>query len=285
MIRQGQDGAKRDELIAWISRMNFPAQQSDIIKRRQEGTGQWFLDAPEVARWLSKANETLFCPGIPGAGKTMVAAIAIDYLLNRFQSSTVGVAYVYCNYKAQGDQDTASLLAAILKQLVQAQPSTAELVEQLYKKHTDQGTRPSADEIFGALQSVIAEFSIAHIIVDALDECPDGDGTRRRFLTHLQALQAKANMRLMFTSRFIPDIVDNFREALTLEVRASDEDVRRYVAGQIDRLPRCIQRDSALRDMVQDKVAKAADGMQVFLVACHKSTSLLSIGFSWHAST
>ena len=46
----------------------------------------------------------------------MIAAIAIDHLLKAAQSDAVGVAYVYCNYKAE-EQDCASLLAAILKQL------------------------------------------------------------------------------------------------------------------------------------------------------------------------
>lgn len=41
--------------------------------------------------------------GIPGAGKTMVAAITVDYLLNLVQNSLYGVAFVYCNYKAQAD--------------------------------------------------------------------------------------------------------------------------------------------------------------------------------------
>ena len=49
--------------------MDFPAQQSDIIGRRQEGTGQWFLNAPDIVKWLREPKETLFCPGIPGAGK------------------------------------------------------------------------------------------------------------------------------------------------------------------------------------------------------------------------
>jgi hypothetical protein len=109
--------------MEWISTTDYPAQQSDIIKQRQEGTGQWFLDAPEVAKWLSEPKGTLFCPGIPGAGKTMVAAIAIDYLLKLVHNSLHGVAYVYCNYKAQEEQDASRMLAAILKQLVQARPS------------------------------------------------------------------------------------------------------------------------------------------------------------------
>jgi hypothetical protein len=256
-----QQGDHHTRLMEWISPTDFPAQQSDFIGRRQEGTGQWFLNAPTVEKWLHEPKKTLFCPGIPGAGKTMIAAIAIDHLLKAVQCSDIGVAYVYCNYKAQKKQDAASLLAAILKQLVQARPSIVEPAEQLHMKHVSRGTKPSTDEIFGALHSVLAKFSTVHFVVDALDECRNSDGTRRRFLAQLRALQAATDLRLMVTSRHIPDIVDEFREALTLEVRASEEDVRRFVAGQIYRLPNCIQRDPALHGMVQNKVAEAVDGM------------------------
>ena len=247
--------------MAWISPTDFPAQQSDFIGRRQQGTGQWFLDASEVAQWLGQSKGTLFCPGIPGAGKTMIAAIAVDHLLKTAQSSSIGVAYLYCNYKAQEEQDTTNLLAAILKQLVQAQPSLMGLVEYLHLQHLKQGTRPSVDEIFKALQSVLAKFSVVHIVIDALDECRNSDGTRRLFLAKLRELQAKTDLRLMITSRLIPDVVDEFKTALRLEVQASDEDVRRFVASQIDRLPKCIQRDTALQELVQGKIIEAVNGM------------------------
>lgn len=258
-LRGSQDRAQYEELISWISQTDFPAQQSDVINRRQEGTGQWFLDAPELAKWHSQPKSTLFCPGIPGAGKTMIAAIAIDYLLRSVQNNSIGVAFVYCNYKAQGEQDTANLLAAILKQFLQVRPLAAEHVQELRKKHADRGTKPSADEVFGALQSVLTEFPTAHIVIDALDEC--SDSTRYQFLAKLQTLQAGTDLRLIVTSRFIPDIVDKFKEAIKLEVRASDKDVRRYIAGQIHRLPKCIQRDPALQDIVQDKIVEAVEGM------------------------
>jgi len=48
----------------------------------------------------------------------IIAAIAIDYLLKVMLTGAVEVAYIYYNYKAQADQNAASLLAAILKQLV-----------------------------------------------------------------------------------------------------------------------------------------------------------------------
>jgi hypothetical protein len=118
-IQQEQADAKHGKIVEWISATDYPAQQSDIIRRKQEGTGQGFLNAPEFAKWLGEPKGTLFCPGIPGAGKTMVAAIAIDHLLKSAQSSSVGIAYLYFNYKAQEEQGVSSLLAAIVKQLVQ----------------------------------------------------------------------------------------------------------------------------------------------------------------------
>jgi hypothetical protein len=62
----------------------------------------------------------------------MIAAITIDYLLELGH----GVAYVYCNYKAQEEQDASSMLAAILKQLVQGRLSSIEPIERLHQRHT-----------------------------------------------------------------------------------------------------------------------------------------------------
>jgi Cdc6-like AAA superfamily ATPase len=196
---------------------------------------------------------------MPGAGKTMVAAIAIDHLLNSAQNNTYGVAYVYCNYKSQADQDVTSILAAILKQLVQGQLSTLASVERLHQKYAKQGTKPSLDDIYSALQEVLAQHTYSCIVIDALDECQNE--TRRQLTATLYDLQTRADVRLMATSRFIPDIENAFTQSLKLEVRGSVGDVKRFVAGQIHRLPGCVQRNAALREMVQEKIVEAVDGM------------------------
>ncbi|KAL5113799.1 hypothetical protein ACEQ8H_008335 [Pleosporales sp. CAS-2024a] len=262
-VQQQQITETQRNLLQWLSSSDYPAQKSDIIKRRQEGTGQWFLDAPELAQWLNGAKSNLFCPGIPGAGKTVVAAVAIDELLRLAKNDTFGVAYVYCNYKSQAEQDITSVLSALLKQLVQAQPSTIGPVEELHRSHDNRGTKPTLDDVYNALRDVVAQYSHVHIVVDALDEC--NNERRMNLCTKLFALQNEADVRLMVTSRPAPDIEDTFRSAQMLEIRASDADVRRFVAGQILRMPSCIQRDAVLLDLVQDKVAEAAGGM--FLLA------------------
>jgi Cdc6-like AAA superfamily ATPase len=246
-------------LLEWVSRSDYPAQQSTIIRERQEGTGQWFLTASEMIRWKDEVKATLFCPGIPGAGKTMVAAIAIDYLLRSVQSDSHGVAYIYCNYKAQQQEDILSLLAAILKQLSQGQLSTMKHVEQLHQRHAQCGTRPSLNDICDTLEHVLSDYLTVYIVIDALDECQDS--TRRQLVAKLRFFQTGRDVRLLVTSRPMPEIGSDYRAALRLEVRATKEDLKRFVAGRICELSVAIRRDTVLQEMVQEKITEAAGGM------------------------
>jgi hypothetical protein len=191
----------------------------------------------------------------------MIAAIAVDHIWKTFYGDNVGVAYVYCNYKRCETQTATDLLAAILKQLVQERPLYGEPVATLHKRHADRRTRPSLDEICTALNSVLKNYSKAYIIIDALDECTDSNGTRSELLTILRNLQAKTNISLMATSRFVARIEQSFQGFPMLEIRASDADVTRFVAGHIHRLPKCVQRDPELQVETQDRIVQAVDGM------------------------
>ncbi|KFY39666.1 hypothetical protein V495_05813 [Pseudogymnoascus sp. VKM F-4514 (FW-929)] len=264
-IQESQVSKQFRAITDWLSSTDFPAQQSDFIARRQEGTGDWFIISPEFTNWLNGTKQSLFCPGIPGAGKTMITAIAVDHIWKTFQGDNVGVAYVFCNYKRQEKQTASDLLAAILKQLVQGHPSYGAPVTALHKKHADRETRPLLDEVCTALHSVINSYSKSYIIIDALDECTDSDGTRSELISALRNLQTRTDTRLMVTSRFIARIEELFEESPMLEIRANEADVRRYVAGQLCRLPKCVQRDPELQAEIQQGIILAVDGM--FLLA------------------
>lgn len=262
-LQQGIEQIRHHEAVLhWLSPIDFAAQQQDIISRKEEGTGQWFLNSAEVEFWQQGISKTLFCPGIPGAGKTMAAAIAIEYLCGLAQSEDIGVAYVFCNYKTQAEQTADALLASLLKQVTHSRPNQAGAVVQMYEKHQMQKTKPSLDEITTALQTVSSSYTVTYIVLDALDECIKS--TRDKLIAPLRRLQKHANIRLLCTSRFIPEIEELFYADTKLEVRASEQDIRRYVAGQISRLPKCIHSDSELKQEVQEGIAKAVDGMYVF---------------------
>ena len=155
---------ERGAIIDWLAAIDYGQQQSDFLSRRQEGTGQWLLDSDEFQEWLTQKKQTLFCPGIPGAGKTILTSIVVDYLDKKFQNdSSVGIAYVYCNFRQQLEVKPADLLASLLKQLVQEQPSVPESIKSLYERHKKKRTRPPIDEISKALHSVITNYSTAFI--------------------------------------------------------------------------------------------------------------------------
>ncbi|KAH6714552.1 nucleoside phosphorylase [Leptodontidium sp. MPI-SDFR-AT-0119] len=252
------------EILDWLTPINYGPQQSDFINRRQPGTGQWLLDSLDFQKWLETSQQTLFCPGIPGAGKTILTAVTINDLTTRFQNDpSVGIAYLYCNFRRKDEQKAQDLLASLLKQLSQGRSSLPDSVQSLFDKHKEKQTRPSLDEISRTLQSVASIYSRVVIIVDALDECQVSDGCRMTFLTEIFSLQTKTGANLFTTSRPIPEITERFRGSITFEIRAHDEDVRQYLDGRISQPGQKLLQ--TYREEIKTEITKAVDGM--FLLA------------------
>ena len=263
-LNRYQESQERRVVVDWLTPIDYASQQSDFILARQEGTGEWLLKSSEFQAWVSQSKQTLFCPGIPGAGKTMITSIVIEQLHTKFQDdSSTGIAYLYCNFRRQHEQNPEDLLASLLKQLVQEQPSIPESINSLHKRHRDKRTRPSFEEISKALHSVVTGYSKTFIIVDALDECHVSDGGRRRFLSEIFSLQTRTGANLFATSRFIPEIVNEFKEATLLEIRASSEDIRKYLNSHMSQLPSCALKSRDLQEKVRTEIVQAADGMYV----------------------
>ena len=258
---------ERQAILDWLTPVDYAPQQIDFIGRRQEGTGQWLLNSKEFQEWVNQDKQTLFCPGIPGAGKTIITSIVVEHLWAKFQNDTnVGVAYVYCNYQRHDEQKPAALLASLLKQLVQERSSVPENVKGLYELHNGKRTRPSVDEISKILHSVISKYSKTFIIIDALDECQASDGNRDKLLAEIFDLQVKARASLFATSRFIPEIARQFERSVSLEIRASDDDIQRYLDARIPQLLRSgISKYAALQDTIRREILNAVDGMYVHL--------------------
>ncbi|KAI3534483.1 ankyrin repeat protein [Colletotrichum filicis] len=94
-MRQQLQDENKAMILDWLTPMDFAAQQSDNIEIRYAGTGQWLLDCPEFQTWIQTENSTLFCPGLPGAGKTIIASVVVEYLHKRFSTDpTIGVAVI-----------------------------------------------------------------------------------------------------------------------------------------------------------------------------------------------
>ncbi|KAL6814598.1 ankyrin repeat protein [Trichoderma camerunense] len=254
------------EILEWLTPVNYGLQQTDYFQRRHPGTGQWLLNSAEFQQWLHTSQQTLFCQGIPGAGKTILTSIVINDIYKRFdQDSTVGISYIYCNFQRANDQQVIHLMESLLKQLSERQPSLPSVVKDLYNSHRLKHTRPSLTEIHEALHSVARMYSKVVLIVDALDECQASDNNRKKFLAEIFALQSTTKAKVFATARHIQDIRNEFDGSILLEIRAKEDDIRQYLEERILGLPSFIFKRPDLQERILDQIANAADGM--FLLA------------------
>lgn len=254
-------------ILDWLTTIDYFSQQNDFIRRQQEGTVNWLIQSNEFQQWESGKKNILFCPGIPGAGKTIITSVVIDYLFKKFRNEpNIGIAFIYCNFRRQQEQQPIDLfLCSMLKQLSQRLPSLPEYVIKLYKNHERDQTRPSLKEISMALRTAIIECSRTFIIIDALDEYEAAN--RTELLSEIFEIQETTNSNLFVTSRFIPDVEDRFtrRSAIVLEIQATPDDVQRYVDSNMHKLPSFVSHNPDLQDEIKSEIVKAVRGMYVFL--------------------
>lgn len=216
----GVNGSQQRMMVAdWYSRTDFADQQTDQISRRKEGTGVWLLNHHEYQNWYEHANTTLFCPGLPGSGKSMMVASVVDDLQARFSGRTdVVIAYMYCNFNRQAEQDIHHMLAILVRQLFQEQTQLPEPVETLYRRHRDRATRPSEKELKDVLCLLVGLYARVFVVIDALDECQNADQGRDKLLAELFHLQQQKHGQVNFlaTSRSLPEIKQRFPPVPTL---------------------------------------------------------------------
>ena len=141
----------------------------------------------------------------------------------------------------------------------------ADIVE-LHRDHTSEQTRLTVSDLLKIIQAEIVYFSNVFILVDAMDECSESNGTRNTVLTTLENLLSSPSTRIILTSRHITDIETYFPDVVYLEIRASDVDIRKYLETRIpkeSRLARRMSKDVTLQEPDVSTTINKAEGMYV----------------------
>ncbi|KAJ7697694.1 ankyrin repeat-containing domain protein [Mycena rosella] len=265
MSARKEDDVQRINIIEWLSPINFFQRQADIFRTLQAGTGQWLLADTQFKNWACGSGQMLWCHGMPGAGKTVLASLVVNHLKAQVQNSDIAVGYIYLNHKETETQTLSNLLGSLWKQLILGNPLPSK-VHDLYKHHCERHTRPSLDEFREIVDSAVAQYSKVYLVVDALDEYPED--LRLLLLEYLSTMGSTVN--LLVTSR--PHISIDFFFPNTklqhIEIHATEEDIRQYINVQIQhsfRLSRHVQTRPELRGEIISKISSNVKGM--FLLA------------------
>ncbi|KAJ7274220.1 ankyrin repeat-containing domain protein [Mycena rebaudengoi] len=238
--------AERVKIIDWLSPLNFFLRHADIFHSRQEGTGTWLLEDVRFEDWVSGTGRVMWCYGMPGAGKSVITSIIVDYLRSRFRDGNIGVACAYLNHKETDSQSPPNILAGLWRQLIFGKRN-ALWVPGPYTLPTASlrnEPRPSVDEVDEVLRSAVAEYSKVYILIDALDEYPEN---------HRHPISPP-------TPFFLTRKLSRFR--------ATEEDIHSYLDAQIQRsfrLAKHVQSRPELRQEIETAVVSNVDGM--FLLA------------------
>ncbi|RKK86379.1 hypothetical protein BFJ68_g17156 [Fusarium oxysporum] len=265
-VRSQQEKDEVLRILTWLANTDFGQQQTNNLSKWQKGTVQWLLESREYQKWVQEKGQILFCPGIPGAGKTVSVSVVINDLTQRFSTDTnVGVAFIYCSYTQTTKRRTTDLFASILKQLCQVRNIIPDDLKRLYDEHETLGTGPQYEDILKVLVSYLGDYSRVMIVVDALDEWePPGDD-RRNLVDELLLLHREHRVNLLVTSRFIPAIEAKFKGFPFLHITASQDDIDRYIEDYRWPSINPVCKSPDLQRQVKTCISEAAKGM--FLLA------------------
>lgn len=193
-----------------------------------------------------------------------LSSAVIDTVGKKLTSSKMGMAFLYCSYAEKIDQTIEELIGSLIQQLLLRQHVIPKDILKFYNSHKRSNTPPDYSELSEHLRSSVSLFSKVYIIVDALDECDEGNKTRRELLAQLQSLDGR--VQLFFTSRRLGDLENLLSGAIQFEIRAQEEDMRKYLSAQIERednLVELCKTHEDLRDEMLRKIIAKADGMLV----------------------
>lgn len=91
----------------------------------------------------------------------------------------------------------------------------------------------------------------------------NASGCQQRLLSEVSNFPVEPGTQIFATPQFNPEIMENFQELLPLEIRASEDDVRRYLSGHIFKLTMLDGFSVDLWEEFKTGIIKAVDEMQI----------------------
>ncbi|KAJ4134785.1 hypothetical protein NW768_004388 [Fusarium equiseti] len=196
----------------WLRPTEYQHESSEYRKHlafHLEGTGEWLYHSQNYQRWHESSEDgLLWIKGVPGSGKSVVAAKTI----HKLSQEEVPVLYFFFRQIIDANHRPINLLRDWLDQILPYSPQLqytlksciddARLLENL-----------SIEELWRHLRTALASFPRIYGVVDALDEMDDGN--------------------MLLTSRPTASVETAMRHVKSLDVRVEeklvDADIVTYV--------------------------------------------------------
>jgi hypothetical protein len=244
----GADSADEHHRLNW--RLHHP------------GTGLWFSEGFTFRDWCTSANGKLWIHGIPGAGKTILAALAIQGALANI-SKTRAVIFYYCSHRTHQSRSLPNILSCFIGQLARQSEECMTMVQAKFEQYGHMDTPPwlrNDSDLTDLLTSMFLCFDEVSILVDGVDECHDPSVVSET-LARLCELPA---VRLLISSREEHHIKCFLADFQSVSIAAESQDLRLYVPAEIETRQKKQTlriRNPELKDEMIEKLVNGARGM------------------------
>lgn len=280
--RNGND--EGEKFNAALSSLTYEAVHAGYRQARTHGTGEWFSQQFET--W-NKGDATLWCSGLPGAGKTFIASHAIDNIKKSLRPD-IGLAYIYFDHKRYAEQTGPPgaqygrpVFGSIMRQLLATRPS---LIDEVLPLDIN---APELD-VVDKLCSLLKRFICTYLVVDALNEYSDDSDVRMRLVKELVATKERVGLkqfRIMITSRAADDVVKCVSPVQHIETKAEDADVKLMVLRRLEASTEFAERkmqsttlsDDAVADQITRTAGKVYVHLQWTIIPYHETDQLLAL--------
>lgn len=270
------------KIRSWLQATDYAHASGEYRKHlssHMPGTSSWVTSSTTYREWLTDSeHKTLWIKGIPGSGKSVVAAHLIDSLSKCFPGQPV--LYFFFRQIIDANHEPAALLRDWLDQILEFSPPLQEQLKELIDSHRSLNSL-SMEDMWRHLALAIANLAgQAFCVVDALDEMDQGHDDFLRSLASFGS-HMRGKTKVIMTSRPTPSIELSLRLSdithLRLEEKLVDVDISSYVESGL----RMSQLPIADRDLVRDAIPGHANG--IFLYARLAMDSFLTPGASAEA--
>lgn len=263
-------------VVKWLSSPNPSTNLNKSLKKRQQGTGTWFLQSRQFQQWKAGKSRYLWLNGIPGCGKTVLSATIIENLNHGLNSSHI-VLYFFFDFTNPDKQSFQSLIRSLIAQMYSKHASSREELDRLFSSSENGHLQPTEESLLATFTQMMNTAEKVQIVIDSLDECK----TRRDLLLWMESFAGSRHegLYLLATSRKEDDIESELTRWLDkgdyLSIRRDlvADDIGVYVRRRL-RNDRCFQRwhsKPTVLDEIETELIEKADGMFRW-VACQLDT-------------
>lgn len=229
-----KDPGTRQHVLRWLKPVCVEETYKDSLLGMLDGSCEWLFSRPEYLSWsqftrTDESSSLLWITGIPGAGKTTLAACAIQRLLHEHI-----VAYFYCDTNRADTREVVAVLRTWSWQLLLQSDDGLEDVEKIYNT----GAEPNRVNMEDCLGILLRKASARRILVlDGLDECDTGE--RAKICQSLALISSHA--KILVFSRELNDLSIGLSKALDSQQWArlqitetdTDPDIKRFIETEV----------------------------------------------------